>query len=86
LHHRLLAQIGLERHIKTDNDLTDIPEVLDWSDAVISKFYCPIKKSLTIRIDADVVAWLRSQGKGYQTRINQLLRAAMQSPARKRRA
>jgi uncharacterized protein (DUF4415 family) len=67
-------------------DLTDIPEIVEWSGAVVGKFYRPIKKSLTIRVDADVLAWLRSHGKGYQTRINQLLRAAMQSPARKRRA
>jgi uncharacterized protein (DUF4415 family) len=67
-------------------DLSDIPEIIDWSGAVVGKFYRPIKKSLTIRVDADVLAWLRSQGKGYQTRINQLLRAAMNTPARKRRA
>ena len=67
-------------------DLTDIPEIIDWSGAVVGKFYRPIKKSLTIRVDADVLAWLRSQGKGYQTRINQLLRAAMNTPSRKRRA
>ena len=73
---------------KPDNeiDLTDIPEIVDWSGAVVGKFYRPIKKSLTIRVDADVLAWLRSQGKGYQTRINQLLRAAMNTRARNRRA
>jgi uncharacterized protein (DUF4415 family) len=73
---------------KPDNeiDLTDIPEIIDWSGAVVGKFYRPIKKSLTIRVDADVLAWLRSQGKGYQTRINQLLRSAMNTRARKRRA
>lgn len=67
-------------------DLTDIPEVLDWSGAVVGKYYRPIKKSLTIRLDADVLAWLKSQGRGYQTRINGLLRAAMESRARRRRA
>jgi uncharacterized protein (DUF4415 family) len=67
-------------------DLSDIPEIVEWSGAVVGKFYRPIKKSLTIRVDADVLAWLRSQGKGYQTRINQLLRAAMNTPAGKRRA
>ena len=67
-------------------DLTDIPEIVDWGGAVVGKFYRPIKKSLTIRVDADVLAWLRSQGKGYQIRINQVLRAAMNKPARKRRA
>jgi uncharacterized protein (DUF4415 family) len=65
-------------------DLADIPEVTDWRGAVVGKFYRPIKKSLTIRLDADVLAWLRSKGPGYQTRINRLLRAAMQSGSRRR--
>jgi uncharacterized protein (DUF4415 family) len=39
----------------------------------------PEKKQLTIRIDADVIAWLKSQGKGYQTRLNRILRVAMES-------
>jgi uncharacterized protein (DUF4415 family) len=67
-------------------DLTDIPEVLDWSGAVVGKYYRPIKKSLTIRLDADVLAWLKAEGRGYQTRINGLLRAAMESRAPRRRA
>jgi len=61
-----------------DIDFSDIPELTDWSKAVVGKFYRPIKKSLTIRIDADVLAWLRAQGKGYQTRINVLLREEME--------
>jgi len=61
-----------------DIDLSDIPEITDWSKAVVGKFYRPIKKSLTIRVDADVLAWLKAQGKGYQTRINSLLREAME--------
>jgi uncharacterized protein (DUF4415 family) len=36
-----------------------------------------VKQQLTVRLDADVVAWLRQQGKGYQTRLNQMLREAM---------
>jgi len=36
-----------------------------------------LKKQLTVRLDADVIAWLRKQGKGYQTRLNGLLREAM---------
>jgi uncharacterized protein (DUF4415 family) len=67
-------------------DLSDQPEVRDWSRAVVGKFYRPIKKSLTIRLDADVLAWLKGQGRGYQTRINKLLRAAMESRSRRRRA
>jgi uncharacterized protein (DUF4415 family) len=65
-------------------DLSDIPEVRHLRGAVVGKFYRPIKKSLTIRLDADVLAWLRSKGPGYQTRINKLLRTAMQSSSRRR--
>jgi uncharacterized protein (DUF4415 family) len=67
-------------------DLTNLPEVLDWSGAFVGKYYRPIKKSLTIRLDADVLAWLKAQGRGYQTRINKLLRVAMESRERRRRA
>ena len=46
----------------------------------------PVKKQLTIRVDADVLDWLKSQGKGYQTRINRILRVAMESqPVRRAR-
>jgi uncharacterized protein (DUF4415 family) len=67
-------------------DFSDAPEVREWNRAVVGKFYRPIKKSLTIRLDADVLAWLKAQGRGYQTRINKLLRAAMDSRSRRRRA
>jgi uncharacterized protein (DUF4415 family) len=60
-----------------DIDTSDIPEVKDWSKAVVGKFYRPIKEPITIRLDADVVAWLKSEGPGYQTRINALLRRTM---------
>jgi uncharacterized protein (DUF4415 family) len=60
-------------------DYSDIPPLTDrfWKHAVRNPFYRPVKRQLTVRLDADVVAWLRKQGKGYQTRINALLRAAM---------
>jgi uncharacterized protein (DUF4415 family) len=63
-------------------DLTDAPEVLEWRVAVVGKFYRPIKKPVTIRVDADVLAWLKRQGRGYQTRINKLLREAMEGKRR----
>ncbi len=59
-------------------DLSDIPEVKEWRGAVVGKFYRPIKKPVTIRVDADVLAWLKRQGRGYQTRINALLRESME--------
>jgi uncharacterized protein (DUF4415 family) len=54
----------------------------DWQGAVRGKFYRPIKQQLTVRIDADVLAWLKGQGKGYQSRLNNILRAAMLEQAR----
>jgi uncharacterized protein (DUF4415 family) len=39
--------------------------------------YRPIKKPVTLRLDADVIAWFKAQGRGYQTRINRSLRAVM---------
>lgn len=60
-----------------DIDTSDISAVADWSKAVVGKFYRPIKEPVTLRLDADVLAWLKSQGPGYQTRINTLLRDAM---------
>jgi len=68
---------ALKRMKDRDIDLSDIPEIKDWSKAVVGKFYRPIKKPLTIRLDADVLAWVKADGKGYQTRINSILREAM---------
>jgi uncharacterized protein (DUF4415 family) len=62
-----------------DIDLSDMPEVLDWSRAEVGKFYRPPKKAITIRLDADVLDWLKGYGRGYQTRVNLLLRHAMAS-------
>ena len=58
-------------------DTTDIPEVLDWSGARRGVLYRPVKQQITLRLDADVVAWFRANatpGGGYQTAINTTLR------------
>ncbi len=69
-----------------DIDLSDIPEIQQIpSDAVIGKFYRPKKQSVTIRLDADVLAWLKSSGEGYQTRINAHLRKLMRQSDPQRR-
>jgi uncharacterized protein (DUF4415 family) len=65
-------------------DLTDAPEIREWQGAVVGKFYRPIKRPVTIRVDADVLAWLKRKGRGYQTRINKLLREAMEAKRRRR--
>ncbi len=59
-------------------DLSDIPEITDWSNAIRhGQFYRPVKQQTSIRLDADVLAWFKAQGKGYQTRMNNILREAM---------
>jgi uncharacterized protein (DUF4415 family) len=45
--------------------------------ADLARFYKPIKKSVTLRLDAEVLAWFKRQGPGYQTRINRALRKVM---------
>ena len=59
-------------------DTSDIPEVTDWTRAERGRFFRPIKKSLTLRVDADVIEWFKRHssggGKGYQTRMNAALR------------
>lgn len=64
-----------------DIDTSDIPEVRDWSKAVVGRFYRPLKEPVSLRLDVDILAWLRAQGAGYQTRINGLLREAMAARA-----
>jgi uncharacterized protein (DUF4415 family) len=57
-----------------DIDFSDIPERTDWSGAVVGKFYRPVKQQVTLRIDADVLAWFKAQGGKYQTAVNAALR------------
>ncbi len=67
-------------------DLSDIPEVRDWTGAEIGRFYRPPKRSVTMRLDSDVLEWLRSYGPGYQTKANGLLRHAMEAHQRARQS
>ena len=69
---------ALKRMKDSEIDTTDIPPVFDWSKAVVGKFYRPAKRPVTIQLDADVLAWIKGQGKGYQIRINTLLRSSME--------
>jgi uncharacterized protein (DUF4415 family) len=77
---------AMKRHLKelasrpdSEIDFSDIPELTDnfWKNAIPSPFYRPVKKQVTVRLDSDVIAWLRRKGAGYQTRMNALLRSAM---------
>ncbi len=60
-------------------DTSDIPELPPnaWKDAVRGRFYRPVKQAVSMRLDADVVAWLKKRGKGHQTRANSILRQRM---------
>jgi uncharacterized protein (DUF4415 family) len=62
-------------------DTSDVPELLDWSGAKRGLFYRPVKQQLTLRLDADLVAWFKNHAtsdEGYQTRINRALREYVQ--------
>ena len=58
-------------------DISDAPEILDWSDARRGVFHRPVKQQITLRLDADIIAWFKARardGRGYQTDINGALR------------
>jgi uncharacterized protein (DUF4415 family) len=70
---------ALAKRPDSEVDCSDIPELDEnfWKNAVQNPFYKPTKQVTTVRIDADVMQWLKAQGKGYQTRMNKILREAM---------
>ena len=66
-------------------DSNDAPEMLDWSDARRGVFYRPVKQQITLRLDADIIAWFKAHardGRGYQTDINGALREHVHRTAR----
>ena len=68
-----------ERDKSRDNPDPDNPVMPPefWDGAIIGKYYRPLKTAVSMRLDNDVLAWLKSQGEGYLTRINQILRERM---------
>jgi uncharacterized protein (DUF4415 family) len=69
----------IDRMRDSDIDYTDIPPLDKSFLKKAMAAWPPAKKQLTIRLDADVLAWLKGHGRGYQTRINRILRVAMES-------
>jgi uncharacterized protein (DUF4415 family) len=66
-----------------DIDFSDIPPLTEkfWTNAVRGKFYRPVKKQVTLRLDADLIDWFKTnQGgtRGYQTAINAALRKVVE--------
>ena len=74
----------IDRMTDAEIDYSDIPPLGDEFFTKATVAWPPTKQQLTIRLDADVLKWLKANGRGYQTRINRILRAAMESqPARR---
>ena len=76
-------------HMKdAEIDYSDIPPLDKSFFTKATEAWPPTKQQLTIRLDADVLKWLKAHGRGYQTRINRILRVAMetQPPRRSRSA
>ena len=69
----------LAKRPEREIDTSDIPEWTDeqWKRAVRGGMYRPVKQAVSLRLDADVIAWLKKDGEGYQTRANRLLRERM---------
>ncbi len=66
-------------------DFSDAPERTPRASEVeLGRFYKPIKQLVSLRVDADVLAWFRGRGKKYQTYMNEVLRREMQTSARNR--
>ncbi|KWT91689.1 BrnA antitoxin family protein [Candidatus Magnetominusculus xianensis] len=72
-----MTEEELEASISADDD--DVHEKVDWTQATIG--LPSRKKHINIRVDADVLEWFRSQGRGYQTYMNSVLRAFVASKA-----
>jgi uncharacterized protein (DUF4415 family) len=71
---KLQAEIAALETRTEKIDTGDMPSVMDWAGAKRGVFYRPVKQLLSLRLDADVIGWFKSQGEGYQTRINSALR------------
>jgi uncharacterized protein (DUF4415 family) len=69
----------IDRMRERNIDYSDIPPLDKSFLKKATVAWPPVKKQLTIRLDADVLQWLKGHGKGYQTRINRILRVVMES-------
>ncbi len=73
---------NLERLATTPDDQINYDDIPKLTEAQLAEFkrpehYRPVKKQITARVDADVLAWLKAGGRGYQSRMNAILRNAM---------
>jgi uncharacterized protein (DUF4415 family) len=84
---KILAELEALAAMPDDTiDLSDMPEVTDFTGWVRSKFYRPVKKQVTVRLDADVLEYFKAKqggARGYQTAINAALRKVVEEEMRK---
>ena len=74
----------IDRMKDTEIDYSDIPPLDKSFLKRATTAWPPVKKQLTIRLDSDVLSWLKAHGRGYQTRINRILRVVMESQPQRR--
>ena len=65
-----------DRRLDSDPDAPQLPPEY-WNNAVIGKYYRPLKTQISFRIDNEVLDWLKSKGEGHLSRINEILRECM---------
>lgn len=75
----------LDRLKDRDIDYSEIPPLDTSFFRKATEAWPPAKQQVTVRLDVDVLDWLKMHGKGYQTRLNRILRAAMEHQATRRR-
>jgi len=68
----------IDRMKDADIDYSDIPPLSKSFFTTATEAWPPTKQQVTVRLDADVLMWLKAHGRGYQTRLNRILRAAME--------
>jgi uncharacterized protein (DUF4415 family) len=88
MNRRQTAVMGrLKATADADIDYSDIPALTDdqLDEMVRGKFYRPPKELVSVRLEPEVLQWLRDFGPGYLTRINDILRAVMQQARNRRR-
>lgn len=74
----MLDKVAQQTDAEIDySDAPPTPVDAQWYQAALNPLYRPTKQMTTVRLDADVLAWLKSKGSGYQTRINIILRESM---------
>ena len=68
-----LAYGKRERKLDGDPDVPQLPPEY-WNNAAIGKYYRPLKTQISLRIDNEILDWLKSKGEGHLSRINEILR------------